>query len=82
MKQEMSYAELMEAYRENADENDSVQALMMLPPDKRNLFILHVQYGNVAKLARHLNVSPNTLRNMLERIKQMILRNLNKIQNQ
>ena len=74
MKKKAGYEfyEYMEAFQENETEDELVQALMELPPDKRNLMIMYVEEGSIMRLAKKLRVSVQLARREINEIKDII----------
>lgn len=70
--QPLTFSEMLTQYRENPDEDELVEALMMLPVTDRNLFIIYMEQGSLVKTAQHLKVSVQTLRREIRRIKEQI----------
>ena len=66
------FLEYLEAYEANTTEDELVQALMELPLDKRNLFIMYLQEGSILRLAKKLKVSVQLIRRELNDIKEQI----------
>ena len=66
------FTEYIEAFEANTSEDELVQALMELPLDKRNIFIMYLQEGSILRLAKRLRVSVQLIRRELNEIKDQI----------
>lgn len=66
------FQEYIEAFEANTSEDELVQALMELPLDKRNIFIMYLQEGSILRLAKRLRVSVQLIRRELNEIKDQI----------
>lgn len=66
------FQEYIEAFESNTSEDELVQALMELPLDKRNIFIMYLQEGSILRLAKRLRVSVQLIRRELNEIKDQI----------
>ena len=66
------FQEYLEAFEANTSEDELVQALMELPLDKRNIFIMYLQEGSILRLAKRLRVSVQLIRRELNEIKGQI----------
>ncbi len=64
--------ELLKDYNKNETESELVQALMELPVDKRNFFIIYLEEGSIIKVAKRMNVSVQVVRRELNEIKDQI----------
>lgn len=66
------FRELLKAFEKNETESELVQALMELPADKRNIFILYLEEGSIIRLSKRLHVSVQLIRRQLNEIKEII----------
>lgn len=68
-----NFNEYLSTYKKNETEDELVQALMELPADKRNIFILYLEEGSILRLAKRLHVSVQLIRKELNEIKEQIM---------
>lgn len=66
------FNEYLDCYKVNETEDELVQALMELPADQRNIFILYLEEGSILRLAKRLHVSVQLIRKQLNEIKDII----------
>ena len=66
------FNEYLSIYKKNETEDELVQALMELPADQRNIFILYLEEGSILRLAKRLHVSVQLIRKELNEIKEQI----------
>lgn len=66
------FHEYIDAFEANPTEDELVQALMELPLDKRNIFVMYLEEGSIIRLARKLHVSVQLIRRELNEIKEQI----------
>lgn len=66
------FNEYLDCYKKNETEDELVQALMELPADQRNIFILYLEEGSILRLAKRLHVSVQLIRKQLNEIKDII----------
>lgn len=67
-----NFNEYLDCYKKNETEDELVQALMELPADQRNIFILYLEEGSILRLAKRLHVSVQLIRKQLNEIKDII----------
>ena len=66
------FNEYLDCYKKNESEDELVQALMELPADQRNIFILYLEEGSILRLSKRLHVSVQLIRKQLNEIKDII----------
>ena len=66
------FNDYLDCYKKNETEDELVQALMELPADQRNIFILYLEEGSILRLAKRLHVSVQLIRKQLNEIKDII----------
>lgn len=68
----LTFEDYLIDFQKNETESELIQALMELPIDKRNLFIMYLEEGSILRLAKKLRVSAQITRRAIAEIKDLI----------
>lgn len=68
----LTFEDYLTDFQKNETESEIIQALMELPIDKRNLYIMYLEEGSILRLAKKLRVSAQITRRAINEIKDMI----------
>lgn len=68
----LTFEDYLTDFQKNETESELIQALMELPIDKRNLYIMYLEEGSILRLAKKLRVSAQITRRAIAEIKDMI----------
>lgn len=68
----LTFEDYLIDFQKNETESELIQALMELPIDKRNLYIMYLEEGSILRLAKKLRVSAQITRRAIAEIKDMI----------
>lgn len=68
----LTFEDYLTDFQKNETESELIQALMELPIDKRNLFIMYLEEGSILRLAKKLRVSAQITRRAIAEIKDLI----------